>query len=330
MRLTAALLAPFFLGACSQLADHGPISAGTLAQMEQQVLTKDQFCDRMERPSPPPAEAVTLPLRMVAGVPVLKALINGHGEEAMMLDTGASRSMIQANTAVKKRVPVLPAEDATVELQGVVGKEQSRIGLLDPLVLGNWALNGYPCLVRTYENRLHGMRGADSFPESLLGFDVAANRCSYLTVDYRGEQVTFGFRTAYEPILRHRAGSAPFRMDRGVPFITLQSGKEKWEAIVDTGSFNGLEISEEVAKRLGVQDQGEVVRGLYLMAVGGTVNSAQVNLRKVKLPAVAFLGETYRDAEVDIAPGMPRVGSYFLKDYRVTFDFKQKKLWLEW
>lgn len=298
--------------------------------MESQVVTKEQFLKRLKRPSPPPSRTVSLPLRMAAGVPVVKALINGHGAETMMFDTGASRSMIHAGTAVEKKIPVLRAEDATVELQGVVGKEQSRLGLLDPLILGTWALNGYPCLVRTYENRLHGMRGASSFPESLLGFDVASRNCSYLTVDYRAKQITFGFQQAFAPRAPSRSGSSTFKIEHGVPFITMQSGKEKWEAIVDTGSFNGIEISEEVAKRLGVQNDGEAVHGLYLMAVGGTVSSTQANMRMVKLKDISFLGDTYRDAEVDIAPGPPRVGSFFLKDYRVTFDFQRKKLWLEW
>lgn len=122
----------------------------------------------------------------------------------------------------------------------------------------------------------------------------------------------------------------PFRLQHGVPFVTLKSGKVTWEAIVDTGSFNGVEISEDVAMRLGVHRSGTPVRGLHLLSIGGTVTSEQINLRTVRLPEVRFMGGRYTNAEVDISPGPPRVGSGFLKDYRVTFDFKKRSLWLEW
>ncbi|WP_166647284.1 retropepsin-like aspartic protease [Prosthecobacter fusiformis] len=273
---------------------------------------------------------MTLPLRLSMGVPVLEAGINGRGAVSMMLDTGASRTMLQAATAVSHKVPIMRAEDAKVEMQGVVGKETGRIGLLNPLTLGSWSLNGYPCLVRTYENRLTGMSGAASFPESLLGFDVAVNYCRYLTLNYPGESVIFGFGQAFVPQAGTRKSSVPFKMKHGVPFITLRSGAHSWEAIVDSGSFNGIEINEEVAKKLGVHQGGRKVSGLYLMSIGGTVSSSQANLRTVKLPDLTLCGGKYKEVEVDISPGPPRVGSHFLKDYRATFDFKSKKLWLEW
>ena len=330
MRLIAPLCLLPFLAGCSQLSDHGPVSEKTKTQMEAMVLTKHEFLRRMQSKRSIPSQPVTVPFHMKAGVPVLKAAMNGHGMVPMMMDTGASRTMIQATTAVAKRVHVLRAEDATVEMQGVVGREQGRIGLLNPLVLGGWSLSGYPCLVRTYENRVASRGGETAFPESLLGFDVALQHCKYLTMDYRSKNITFGFGRAFQAPGGKRAAYAPFKVKNGVPFITLDSGGKSWEAIVDTGSFNGVEISEEVAQRLGVQDQGVAVKGLYLMAVGGTVSSAQARLRTVKLPDLTFLGDKYEDVEADIAPGPPRVGSFFLKDYRVTFDLVQKRLWLEW
>lgn len=331
MRTLAIFSLPWFCLSCSQLADHGPISAKTQIQMEAMALTKDEFIQQMKRTNSRPTQSVTLPFSMKAGVPVLNAAINGHGFSPIMLDTGASRTMINASTAVAKKVHVLRAVDATVELQGVVGREQGRIGLLNPLVLGEWSLNGYPCLVRTFENRVaYTQGGPRAFPESLLGFDVALNACSFLTLDYRSKNVTFGFGKSFESQAGKRTAHAPFKVKQGVPMIHLQSGKVGWDAIVDTGSFNGIEISEEVAGHLGVKDKGRRVEGLYLMSVGGTVSSRQANLRTVKLPDLALIGDSYKDAEVDISPGPPRVGSYFLKDYRVTFDFRRKQFWLEW
>lgn len=329
-RLLFALLLLPVLSGCSELAEHGPVSAKVLQQMEASSLTKSQFLQRIPRTRLLPAQPVTLPFRMIAGVPVMEVKLSGRRVVPMMVDTGATRTMIHAGMAAAHDVPVMRAQDATVELRGVVGREQGRIGLLDPLVLGGWSLNGYPCLVRTYENRVLNRRGTASFPDSFLGFDVALQHCTFLTLDYRSKQVTFGFGSHFRGGLGPRATRAPFQIKQGVPFITLKSGGKSWEAIVDTGSFNGIEISEPVALHLGVQDQGEKVRGLYLMAVGGTVTSSQANLRTVKLPDLTLLGDRYQDISVDIAPGPSRVGSLFLKGHRVTFDFGRKLLWLEW
>ncbi len=326
MRLLLALLLLPWLVGCSELADHRRVPAKTLAKMDADALTKEQFLQQMSRKNIRHTRPVTLPFRLVGGVPVVKAAINGQAFTPMMYDTGASRTIIQASTAVSHGVSVLNAEAATVQLQGVVGREEGRIGLLNPLVIGDWTLNGYPCLVRTFENRVvHS-----TFPKSLLGFDLAHRHCTYLTLDYRTQHITFGFGAAFKPQAQTRKAQAPFTVKHGVPHIILKSGDKSWEAIVDSGSFNGIEISEEVAKRLGVQDQGETIHGMYLMGVGGTVSSRQANLRTVKLPDLTLIGDRFAQAEVDISPGPPRVGSFFLKDYRVTFDLKRKVLHLEW
>ena len=89
----------------------------------------------------------------------------------------------------------------------------------------------------------------------------------------------------------------------------------RWQSIIDTGSFNGVEINEDIARKLSVQDQGRPVEGMILIAVGGTVTSDHANIRTVTLPEIKFCGGKYPQAEADISPGVPRVGSHFLKDY---------------
>ena len=65
------------------------------------------------------------------------------------------------------------------------------------------------------------------------------------------------------------------------------------------------------------------MRKLFLLICAATLAHA------VTLPEISLAGGRYPKAEVDISPGMPRLGSFFLKDYRVTFDFQRKRLWLE-
>lgn len=334
-RRLAALLVSLFsltLSACQGLTGHAPVSRSVIRRMERQNISRDQFDQRLNQArkdnlrSLPRGRSITLPFRLRTNTPCLTAQTSGGREIPMMLDTGAGRMVIGARTAAQLKMPVVSASEVQATMLGVVGTERGRVGILSPLRLGDWSLPAYPCFIRTYENIVLGM----DFPENILGFDLAENYCSYLTIDYPRRTATFAFKQTFRPSGGKRTSSTPFTIKNGVPYIDIQAGKTRWKSIIDTGSFNGLEINEDIARKLSVQDQGRPVEGMILIAVGGTVTSDHANIRTVTLPELKFGGGTYPNAEVDISIGVPRVGSHFLKDYRVTFDFDRNRVWLEW
>lgn len=334
-RHLAALLAGLFslgLHACNGLSGHAPVSRSVIRQMERQNISRDQFDQRLNQArtdnlrSLPKGRSITLPFLLRSNTPCITAQATGGQEIPMMLDTGAGRMVISARTAAKLKMPVVNSSEVQSTMLGVVGKEQGRVGILSPLKLGTWTLPAYPCFVRTYENIVPGM----DFPENILGFDLAENYCSYLTIDYPRRTATFAFNQTFRLTPSKNSSSTPFSIKNGVPYIEIQAGKVRWKSIIDTGSFNGVEINQDIARKLSVQDEGRPVEGMILIAVGGTVTSDHANIRTVTLPEIKFCGGKYPQAEVDISPGVPRVGSHFLKDYRVTFDFDRNRVWLEW
>lgn len=325
------IAAPLIIAGCAALAPHGPVDAGTMRRMNESMITKAEFQQRLRSPEliaslKSPLNRVTLPFRMVSGTPVIDAGLGGDQKIEMMFDTGAARMMIHARTAAKHQIAVVRADEAQVSMLGVTGVESGRLGFVRPLHLGDWKMQGYPCFIRTHENRILGAQ----LPQNILGFDLPSRTCSYVTIDYRKRVLTFAFRETFSPMADLKSSSAPMRITQGVPFIQVKAKGLSWPCLVDTGSFNGIEIDEAQAKKLGVQDQGKLVEGLVLAAVGGTIRSEKANLRTVTLDEISLLGGKYPKAEVDISPGLPRVGSFFLRDYRVTFDFRRKRLWLEW
>lgn len=247
----------------------------------------------------------------------------------MQLDTGAGRSMIGANSAVDLGVTMLPAEEASVNLKGVIGSEKARVGILKSLNIGGWRLDGYPCIVRVHQNILRGGFVRRKLPSDLLGFDLALRHASFLTIDYPAGVAVYGFGSAYTPPRGNKVRRTPLKIRQGVPFVTLTSGGYSWDALVDSGSFNGIEISQEVAKRLGLEGKGVVAENLYLMAVGGTSSATDLGMEMVRLGKMAGFGATFSDVHATISPGLPRVGTAFLRYYRVTFDFRRKVVWLE-
>jgi hypothetical protein len=315
-------------------ASHGPVSERLTKRLEKNAISKDKLMEQLKTGEMkvvlrPAAQNVTVPFRLINDTPVLKVGINGHADVPVQLDSGAARTMIGAATAVESEVTMLRAEDASVELKGVIGDEKGRVGILTPLQVGSWALSGYPCVVRTHDNVVRSGFGRRRFSSNLLGFDLAVRYASFLTIDYRAGKATYGFGEGFPTPQGARVAKAAFVLRGGVPFITLKSGRHSWEALVDTGSFNGIELSSKVAAKLGLTGQGEAVKGLYLMSVGGSVSSLEVGLRAVRLPELAIFGSNYKEVQATISPGIPRVGSFFLKEYRVTFDFRRGLIWLE-
>jgi len=302
-----------------------------MRQLDSRAITKSEFIERLKSPAllaalKPAQPTVTLPFKMIAGVPCIEATVGQGKTIQMMIDTGAARVMMHAGTAAKHGFPIVRADQAQVTMVGIVGNEQGRLGIAAPLQLGSWEMVGYPCFIRTQENRILGAQ----LPENILGFDLPSHSCSYLTLDYRKRLVTFGFSGLFTPQADKKSSYAPFVIIGDVPFIIAESKGQRWKSLVDTGSFNGIEIDETVARKLAVQDKGKPVVGLYLAAVGGTVSSAAAKLRTVTLPNIDLLGGNYAKPEIDISPGIPRVGSFFLKDYCVTFDFRRKRICLQW
>lgn len=315
---------------CVNLGGHGPVSAGTVRKLQSRAISRDEFVRRLkgvdlETRQSFPLQRVVIPFVLNSNTPVIKAAGPEDQPLTMLLDTGAARMVLGASTANKLRIPTIKASEAQSMMIGVVGNEAGLVGLVSPLRVATWTLPTYPCFVRTHESFGDGIY----YPSNILGFDLLARYCSYVTIDYPKKQATLAFRERFKPA-HSQSSSAPFRIKHDVPFIELKSKGVTWSSLIDTGSFNGVEIDEAIAKKLGVQDQGKIVEGLTLVAVGGMVSSDKARLRTVTLPEIRLLGGSHKDAEVDISPGIPRVGSFYLKDYRVTFDFRQKRVWLEW
>jgi hypothetical protein len=67
-----------------------------------------------------------------------------------------------------------------------------------------------------------------------------------------------------------------------------------------------------------------------MIGVGGAVKPQDAGVRVITVPELSMIGSAFKNPQIDVMPGPARIGTFFLKDYRVTFDFRRKTLWLEW
>lgn len=328
----------FILPACLLPAcgvSHGPVSGGTLARLHAQAVTPGEGARMMDgrrlaTRSHPPGAAMRVRMgRDGARLPTVASSINGRRAEPLLLDTGATVTVLDAAMAVRGRVATVP--DVKPEMAGVMGRESGMAAVIQALQIGGWRLDNLPCIVRLQRSSGGLDFIGNDFSISVLGFHLARQHCSYLTLDYPGSVVEFGFRGTFRGPSSRRHCKAPYTLRNGVPMARVTVGNVSWDAIVDTGSCFGVEIDQALAQRIGHGTGGSVVRGDFVMVgVGGVVTPQQAGVRVIQVPRLKMLGSTFNNAQVEVMPGPARIGSYFLQNYRVTFDFRRQVVWLEW
>ena len=106
--LGLACLALLITG-CRHSASHGPVSAGTMRKLQAETISKDEFLQRLSGMdhsirSALPASSVTVPFVLHSGTPVIEVTGPGNQPLSMLLDSGAARLVLGAQSAVKAAV----------------------------------------------------------------------------------------------------------------------------------------------------------------------------------------------------------------------------------
>ena len=264
---------------------------------------------------------LVLPLHFRADAPHVNASINRHRPISMLLDTGASVTVIEANLAAMHGIP---QTGRGTSIKGIHGHTPARQGIVRTLDLGPWQAENVTCYVRASTSRRPGGLGS-----AILGIDHLRRQCSFVTYDYRSQRVELGFGHAFVP-RSQRITRTPFRMVNGVPMIRVSTRGLSWDAIIDTGSSWGIVIDQSTAARLGQARGGlGMGPGLMLSGVGGSVRADQAGARIIRGPDVSLCGHTYADPQLYVMPGPKRIGSRFWHGSRLTLDFRTNTLWLE-
>lgn len=264
---------------------------------------------------------LVLPLHFRADAPHVNASINRHRPVSMLLDTGASVSVFEANLAAMNDIA---QTGRGTSIKGVHGSAAARQGVMSTFDLGPWHTENVSCYIRASSSPRPGGLGS-----AILGIDHLRRHCSFVTYDYRASRVELGFGRSFVPdggnITR-----APFRIIGGLPMIRVSAGGLSWDAVVDTGSSWGIVIDQSTAAKLG-QAQGGLGmgRGMMLSGVGGSVRADQAGARIIRGPAATLCGQTFDSPQLYVMPGPKRIGSRFWHGSRLTLDFRTGTLWLE-
>jgi thioredoxin-like negative regulator of GroEL/predicted aspartyl protease len=272
------------------------------------------------------AENSVIPFELVGNRPVLNVRVNGRTEVLrFVLDTGSGISVVSAKTA--KRMKIKPiTKGGHARGLGGDGRFEIVYGMLREVTLGGVNVRNVPVYLREFHqttNEVDGYIGLALISKFLTTVDYGNSTMS-LT---KRETDVRAFTDSGNLSLPLRLTSSGFLSGQ----VQLEGVESPLNFIVDTGASISV-ISDEVAN---VDNISRFAAPGKLQVIGsaGVIDDKQT----YKLPKVSFGSHSRRDVMavaldlglINEASGFEQagiLGGNFLKNYRLTFDFKNSKV----
>jgi Tfp pilus assembly protein PilF/predicted aspartyl protease len=272
------------------------------------------------------AESSVVPFELVGNRPVIKLRVNGRPEVLnFVLDTGSGISVVSEQTAKRMKIKRVTKGGFARGLGGS-GKFEIVYGMLREVALGDLTIKNVPVYLREFHQPGQEVDG-------YIGLGLISKFLT--TVDYGNLTISL---TRRDNDLRQFTDSEDLSQPLRLTSSGFLSGEVKLEGIqaplnfiVDTGASISV-ISDEVARserisRFAGDDK------LRVVGSAGITDDKQT----YKLPKVTFGKNTREDVLavaldlglINEASGFEQagiLGGNFLKNYRLTFDFKNSKV----
>lgn len=271
-------------------------------------------------------QETSVPFELIGNRPVIKVRINGRDEPMrFVLDTGSGISVLSEETAKRMGIKAVTRGGYARGIGGD-GKFEIVYSLLREIAIGDVTVKTVPVFLRklhTDTERFDGYIGLSLISKFLTTIDYGANTFSLTKKDY-------GLTDAAEntaPSLPLRLTSSGFLSGE----VTLEGVESPLNFIVDTGASVSV-ISDRVARVDEISQWANAGR-LRVIGSAGVKDDVPTYL----LPSVKFGNHTRRDImavalDLDLineASGWEQsgiLGGNFLKNYRLTFDFRNSKV----
>jgi tetratricopeptide (TPR) repeat protein len=268
-----------------------------------------------------------VPFELIRDRPVIKLQINKKEEPLrFVLDTGSGISVISKETA--ERLKIKPVtKGGLARAIGGDGKFEIVYGFLKAVDIGNVQIENVPVYIREFhqnDEKIDGYIGLSLISKFLTTIDYGNQTFSLIRKDVADEQNVVENKSLFLPL---RLTSSGFLSGE----VQLEGVQNPLNFIVDTGASISV-ISDEVAKTDGIS---QFVRNEKMRVVGAA--GVTEDVPSFLLPRITF-GNNSRESITAIALDLDIIneasgfrqagilGGNFLKNYRLTFDFKNSKV----
>lgn len=259
-----------------------------------------------------PAGGASIPTKDVGGRPTVDALINGQGPYALIVDTGASITVLDPSLIADLKLPRALTNVIPADQPGPVRLEELRVGqaTLHGVTAGRVGLLG-----GLSANPPRGVLSAAAFPGSLV------------TLDYP------------HAILRLETGGLPaadnrhvfqYEADEILPVIPVTVAGRTYRVHLDSGAPGGLMLPTKdedlipLTSAPVITGRARTAAGEFPVSTGAFAGPAAIGDLALNLTAI-----TFSDLRPGAAPGIGTVGGQILKDFVVTLDAANRRIRLE-
>ena len=270
------------------------------------------------------AEATKIQFELVGNRPIIKMRINGRPQEfRFVLDTGSGISVISDETA--RALGLKPvAKGGYAKGIGGDGKFQIVYGFVREITMGDVVVRNVPVYIRKFHSD-----GIDGY----IGLSLISKFLT--TVDYGNQTFALKRREDNAPAEGVQAGiSLPLRLTSS-GFLSGEVQVEGIESplnfIVDTGASVSV-ISDEIAAHDALAPHVQAEKMRVIGSAGVTENVPSFLLPKISFGSHSRKSITAIALDLDLineASGFEQagiLGGNFLRNYRMTFDFKNSKV----
>lgn len=274
-------------------------------------------------------DRVVVPMKIRNGLPTIPSSLNGRAVW-LILDTGSQECVLEDATARAAGVRLVDSPLAHVEVAGVRGNEIAEVGVPDSVSIGSWHWHGNPWVVRTSHHPTTGLASlfGSSIEFNILGMSALRAMCTYLTVDSKRGEVTFGFKGGFQPADPAAASHQPFEIRHGIPYLNVSHGDQAWPFVLDTGASSKVEIVRAIAEEIPMVKPARWVRATQV-GLGESEASGRTRIQCLTLESMTFLGRNWRNIEALVVESESKIGMGMWRSSRLTVDFSASQIWLE-
>ena len=272
------------------------------------------------------SDQTSIPFELVGNRPIIKLRLNRRDEPLpFVLDTGSGISVISDETA--KRLKIKPiTKGGFAKGIGGDGKFEIIYGLVKEMGIGDVKVTNVPVYIRKFHQNggnVAGYIGLSLISKFLTTIDYG-NQTFALT---KKDADTRAFKENSEISLPLRLTSSGFLSGE----VQLEGIQDPLNFIVDTGASVSV-ISKQVSLLAGISPFANEEK-LSVIGSAGITNDVPT----FQLPRVTFGKNSRKDITavaldlglINEASGFEQsgiLGGNFLKNYRLTFDFKNSKV----
>ncbi len=272
-------------------------------------------------------EQTKISFELLRDRPVVTLTVNKNKEPLrFVLDTGSGISVISKETAEKLKIKAV-TRGGLARAIGGNGKFEIVYGFLKSVNIGDVQIRNVPVYIRQFQandEKIDGYIGLSLISKFLTTIDYGAQTFSLVRKDVADEQNLAANSDLFLPL---RLTSSGFLSGE----VQLEGMPSSLNFIVDTGASISV-ISAEVAGASGISG---FIRNEKMRVVGAAGITEDVS--SFLLPRVTF-GSNSRESITAIALDLDIIneasgfrqagilGGNFLKNYCLTFDFKNSKV----